>query len=168
MKKYNNKFKDIFLIKNKFIKDSRGYFLKFDKNSNYKNAQQCFSFNKKKFTLRGLHFQNKPFQEIKVITCLKGSIFDVVVNVNKKSSNYLKWKSFKLNDKNKYSLYVGKDYAHGFMTLEDNSIISYQIIGKYISKKQNGLLWNDQRIKIKWPYMPKIISSRDKKFKKKY
>jgi dTDP-4-dehydrorhamnose 3,5-epimerase len=166
MKKKNSKFKDVFLIKNKYTNDVRGYFLKFKKNKNYKITQQCFSFNKKKFTLRGLHFQNKPNQEIKIITCLKGSIFDVVVNVNKESSNYLKWRTFKLNDKNKYSLYVGKDYAHGFMTLEDNSLVSYHIIGKYILKKQKGLLWNDKRIKIKWPYNPKVISSRDRKFKK--
>jgi dTDP-4-dehydrorhamnose 3,5-epimerase len=90
----------------------------------------------------------------------------VVVNVNKESLNYLKWSSFKLNDKNKYSLYIGKDYAHGFITLEDNSIISYQIIGKYISKQQEGLLWNDKRINIKWPHKPNIISTRDRNFKK--
>jgi dTDP-4-dehydrorhamnose 3,5-epimerase len=166
MKNNINKFKDVFLIKNKFIKDNRGFFLKLNKNNNYKNIQQCFSFNKKKFTLRGLHFQKEPNQEIKIITCLHGSIFDVVVNVNKKSSNYLKWRSFNLNDKNKYSLYIGKDYAHGFMTLKNNSIVSYQIIGKYISKQQKGLLWNDKKINIKWPHNPKVISFRDKKFKK--
>jgi dTDP-4-dehydrorhamnose 3,5-epimerase len=154
----------VFLIKNKFQIDKRGFFLKL-KNNNFKNFQNCFSYNKKKFTLRGLHFQKFPSKEIKIITCLKGSIFDVVVNINKKSKNYLKWYSFKLNEKNKYSLYVGKDYAHGFMTLENNSIVSYQIFGKYIAKQQKGLLWNDNKIGIKWPYKPKIISDRDKNFK---
>lgn len=165
MKKKNNKLRDVFLIKNKFTNDIRGYFLKLSHKNYNKNSQYCFSFNKKKFTLRGLHFQNRPNQEIKIVTCLRGSIFDVVVNVNKKSSDYLKWKAFRLNEKNKYSLYIGKDYAHGFMTLKENSLVAYQIIGRYFFKQQKGLLWNDKKIKIKWPHNPKVISFRDKNFK---
>jgi len=157
---YKNK---VFLIKNKYQNDKRGFFLKLKKND-FQNFQNCFSYNRKKFTIRGLHFQKYPSREIKIITCLKGSIFDVVVNINKKSKNYLKWYSFKLNEKNKHSLYVGKDYAHGFMTLEDNTIVSYQILGNYISKYQAGLLWSDSKIGIKWPHKPKIISNRDKNF----
>ena len=168
MNKKLNKFKDVFLIKNKEFKDERGSFLKLQNKIINKKIINYFSFNKKKHTLRGLHFQKKPYQEVKIITCLKGSIFDVVVNVNKNSKNYLNWKSFLLTDKKKISLYVGKDYAHGFLTMDDNSIVSYQIIGNYSTKHQSGILWNDKKIKIHWPHIPKIISTRDKKFKKLY
>jgi dTDP-4-dehydrorhamnose 3,5-epimerase len=166
MNKKLNKFKDVFLIKNKEFKDKRGSFLKLQNKTKNQKTSNYFSFNKKKYTLRGLHFQKKPFQEIKIITCLKGSIFDVVVNVNKNSKNYLNWKSFLLTERNKLSLYVGKDYAHGFLTLDDNSVLSYQIIGKHSTKHQSGMHWNDKKIKIRWPHSPKIISARDKKIKR--
>ena len=156
----------VHLIKNKISLDKRGKFLKINHKIKKQNIQYCFSFNKKKYTLRGLHFQKKPHQEIKIITCIKGSIFDVVVNINKKSKAYLKWKYFILDDKKQHSLFVGKDYAHGFLTLKNQTIVSYQILGKYFPKKQLGIIWNDKKINIKWPKKPRVISLRDRNFKK--
>lgn len=162
--------KDIFLIKNDFQKDNRGKFIKFNNNIILKNKkinfdQFCYSINKKKFTLRGLHYQKKPFQEEKLITCVKGTILDVVLDINPNSKYYLRYKFINLSDKYMYSLYVGKNYAHGFLTLTNDATILYQIKGKYIKTKQCGYLWNDPKLKIKWPTNPKIISLKDKKFK---
>lgn len=157
--------KKFFLIKNLLAKDNRGSFLKINYYNN-KNYQNCFVINKKKFTLRGLHFQKKPFSEAKIITCIKGEIFDVIVNINKRSSDYLKWKSFLLSEKNNHSLFIGKDYAHGYLTLKENTIVNYQIFGKYLKNKQSGLAWNDKKINIKWPNKPLVLSKKDRNFLK--
>ena len=164
MKNENNIF-DVFLIENIIKNDKRGKFLKINKIKNFQSKQNCFSYNKKAGTIRGLHYQKNPYAEKKIITCLNGSVFDVVVNINKKSKNYLKWKSFILNSKNNRSLYVGKDYAHGFQTLKDNTILMYEIDQVYRPSLQSGLLWDDNSISIKWPLPPGKISNRDLGFK---
>ena len=156
---------DIFLIKNKINKDQRGKFLKINKINKFQPIQSCFSYNSKVGTIRGLHFQKPPYSEVKIITCITGSIFDVVVNINIKSKNYLKWKSFILNSKNNKSLYIGKDYAHGFQTLENDTILMYEIDQVYKPTLQSGYLWNDPNISIKWPLTPNKISKRDSTFK---
>ena len=162
-------FKDVFLIKNNYQKDKRGKFIKFNSEIKLKKKtnfnQFCYSVNKKKFTLRGLHFQKKPFQEEKLITCVKGKILDIVLDINKNSKTYLKYKFVSLNDKNMHSLYIGKDYANGFLTLTNDATILYQIKGTYIKSKQSGYYWNDPLLKIKWPSKPKVLSTKDKKFK---
>lgn len=163
-------FKDVFIIKNDFQLDERGKFIKFNaeikiKNKKKKFNQFCYSLNKKKLTLRGLHFQKKPFQEEKLITCVKGKILDVVLDINKNSKTYLKHKFVDLNDTNMYSLYIGKNYAHGFLTLSNDTCVLYQINGAYIKQKQSGFHWNDPSLKIKWPTKPKVLSTKDNKFK---
>jgi len=164
-------FSDAYVIKNKFQKDNRGKFIKFHqeikiKNKKIKFDQFCYSLNKDKYTLRGVHYQKYPFGEKKLITCVEGEIFDVIIDLNKKSNTYLKHKFINLNQNNMYSLYIGKDYAHGFLTLSKNATVLYQIEGPYKKSKQAGLLWSDPLLNIKWPKKPKIISNRDKKFKK--
>lgn len=159
------KFSDIFLIKNKISKDKRGKFLKIEKINQFQSIQRCFSYNSEVGTIRGLHFQKPPYSEVKIITCITGSIFDVVVNINIKSKNYLKWKSFILDSKDNTSLYIGRDYAHGFQTLENNTIVMYEINQVYKPTLQSGLLWNDQTLSIKWPLPLNKISKRDKTFK---
>ena len=164
MNKNKRNLNQVFIIKNEVTKDRGGKFLVMNDNLKKEEIQNCCSFSKKKYTLSGLHFQKKPHQEQKIITCIKGSIFDVVVNINKKSKDYLKWNFFYLNEINQHSLFIGKDYAHGFMTLTDDTIVSYQIIGNFYSKFQSGIAWNDNKINIQWPEKPKIISPRDKNF----
>jgi dTDP-4-dehydrorhamnose 3,5-epimerase len=151
------------LIKNNFAEDNRGFFLKIKKNKPYQNF---FSYNKKKGTIRGIHYQKYPNYEKKIITCIKGSIYDVIVDLRKNSKTYLQYKKFILTERNSCSLEVPKGYGHGFQTLENNTIIYYQIYGKFIKKKQSGILWNDKKIKIKWPLPIKCISKRDQKFNK--
>jgi dTDP-4-dehydrorhamnose 3,5-epimerase len=164
-------FSDAYLIKNNFQKDKRGKFIKFNheiivKKQKIKFNQFCYSSNEKKHTLRGIHFQKYPFQEKKLITCVEGKILDVIVDIDRKSQTYLKYKFINLNENNMHSIYVGKSYAHGFLTLTDKVKILYQIEAPYIKSKQSGLLWNDPFLNIKWPFKPKIISYKDSNFKK--
>ena len=164
-------FSDAYLIKNNFQNDKRGKFIKFNqeikiKNKKIKFDQFCYSVNKSRYTLRGIHYQRYPFQEEKLITCVEGKILDIIIDVNKKSDTYLSHKFINLNQSNMYSLYIGKDYAHGFLTLTDKATILYQINAPYIKSKQSGFLWNDPLLNIKWPTKPKVISYRDKNFKK--
>ena len=164
-------FSDAYLVKNKLQQDKRGKFIKFQKeiiikNKKIKFNQFCYSFNDNKYTFRGIHYQKYPLQERKLVTCVKGEILDIVVDLNKNSKTYLKYKFIKLSQNNNYSLYLGKHYAHGFLTLTKNTSILYLINGTYDQKKQTGILWNDPSLKIKWPKKPKIISTRDKNFKK--
>lgn len=171
MKVIKKIFADVFLVKNEFQKDKRGQFIKFQnefkiKNKKIKFNQFCYSSNKNKYTLRGIHFQKYPFQEKKLITCVEGKILDIIVDLDKKSKTYLNYKLINLSERNMFSLYVGRNYAHGFLTLSKNTSILYLINGTYIKTKQTGLLWNDPALKIKLPEKPKIISFRDKNFDK--
>lgn len=164
------------MFKNKFINnkisiDQRGFFYKlFSKeNLNSKNfnvIQSCLSFTKKKGTIRGLHYQKYPFYEKKIVTCIKGKIFDVCVDVRKTSKDYMKYKTFILDSKKKNSIIIEKGFAHGFQSLEDDCLVFYNIDTKYKEKKQSVILWNDNRINIKWPLKPKHLSKKDMGFKK--
>mgnify|MGYP001588696657 CR=1 FL=1 len=168
---YKKIFSDVYLIKNRFQNDKRGKFIKFNqeikiKNKKIKFNQFCYSSNQKKFTFRGIHFQKPPYQEKKLVTCVEGKVLDVIVDFDKKSKTYLKYKFINLDQNKMDSLYIGENYAHGFLTLTKKATILYQINGRYIKSKQAGLLWNDPSLKIKWPIKPKIISTRDKSFNK--
>jgi len=160
-------FKNVYLLSNKTFKDARGKFLKFDNvlDINKKKIifnQYCYSSNKNKFTLRGLHFQKYPYEEIKLITCIQGKIFDVVVDINKKSKTYLQWKCIELSENESLSLFVGKGYAHGFLTLKKNTVVLYNISGPYKRNFQRIVNWKDPKIGIIWPARPKLISKADK------
>ena len=130
MKVIKKIFADVFLVKNEFQKDKRGQFIKFQnefkiKNKKIKFNQFCYSSNKNKYTLRGIHFQKYPFQEKKLITCVEGKILDIIVDLDKKSKTYLNYKLINLSERNMFSLYVGRNYAHGFLTLSKNTSILF-------------------------------------------
>ena len=156
---------NVFLFQNKYSFDLRGKFLKMNILKNFKSNQLCFSFNKRKGTVRGIHYQKRPFGESKIITCIQGSVFEVIINCNKKSKDYLKYKTIILDSHKNNSLYIGKEYAHGFQTLENNTILMYNINGKYKKSYESGFLFNDPYLNIKWPLTIKRISMRDQKFK---
>jgi dTDP-4-dehydrorhamnose 3,5-epimerase len=173
MKIIKTKAKDIYIISHKKIKDSRGFFMRSfckkifkKKGINFDIRQINFSFNKKKYTLRGFHYQKKPFSEKKIINCIKGSVLIVLLNVNKKSKNYLKFIKIKLNEKIKKSLFVSENYATAFLTLKVNTLIIYYMSNYYNSKYSSGLKFNDPKIGIKWPAKPSSISKKDLNFKK--
>jgi dTDP-4-dehydrorhamnose 3,5-epimerase len=161
-----------FVIQPIKIKDKRGFYCRVcDSNLSKKSGlqdkfiQSNLVSTKKRGTLRGLHYQKHPFQEIKVTRCIKGSIFVVIVDLRKKSSTYLKWYGTKLSKENNKSLYVPKNFAHGYITLEDETDIFYQSSNTYSPKHESGISWNDPKIKIKWPIKPIIISKKDSSWK---
>ena len=156
-------------IKLKENKDNRGFFIKlfckenFSKKLNNLNIKQInYSFNKKKGTIRGLHYQDNPYSEQKILYCLKGKIFDVIVDIRKSSKNYLKYKKFILEEKKNEVLIIPKGFAHGFQTLTNNCKILYFHSGLYKKKFEKGINPMDSNIRINWPIKKVIISKKDK------
>ena len=173
MKLKKTKFKNTFIIENKKKNDRRGFFMRGYcqnvikmKGINFKVKQTNFSFNKKKLTLRGFHYQNYPHAENKIITCIKGKILLVLLNINKKSSNYLKHIKIQLSSNMNKSVLVSKECATAFLTLEKETLVFYYMSNYYKKNKSMGIKYNDPKLKIKWPFKPKIISEKNLKFNK--
>ena len=172
MKFIETELKGIFLIEIEKYEDVRGFFARtFDKNEFKSNkmetkfTQFSISFNKKKGTIRGMHFQKRPYEEVKVIRCTKGKIFDVNIDLRPKSPTFKKWIGIELSDLDHKMLYIPKGFAHGFQTLKDNTEIFYQISRDYKPEYSDGVRWNDKTFGIKWPLKPTIMSKADKMFK---
>lgn len=127
------------------------------------NIAQCnISFNKKKGTLRGLHYQGNPFEEVKLVRCTRGAIYDVIVDLRPRSATYRQWISVELTQDNRKAIYVPKGFAHGFQTLDDNSEIIYQMSESYHPDYSLGIRWDDPALAITWPPVAqRIISAKD-------
>lgn len=126
------------------------------------NLVQCsLSFNHLKGTLRGMHYQIKPYEENKLVRCTMGAVFDVMVDLRPDSPTFLKWTSAELTTDNHRALYIPKGCAHGFMSLEDNSEILYQISEFWSPEHGRGVRWNDPAFGIHWPMQPTVIAPRD-------
>ena len=123
--------------------------------------QHSISKNTSRGTLRGLHYQSEPYGEVKLINCLQGKIFDVIVDLRTDSPSYLKYCSVTLSGDDNSLVYVPSGCAHGFLTLADNSSIHYLISHPYVAEAQSGIVWNDPKLDITWPEEVKIISERD-------
>ena len=164
MKIINTNFLGLKKIKGKNYYDKRGYFREIFKEKFLKDHKfrfWCLSKSKKN-VVRGLHIQKK-FQQDLIVSVLKGEIFDVALDLRRKSSTYGKYYCTKLSEKNSTSLIIPRGFAHGFCALKKENIILYGI-SKYRSKKnETGILWNDNFLKIKWPVNKPIISKRDRK-----
>ncbi len=172
MKFLKQKLKGVYVIKPEPFKDKRGMFRRhFCKKELKKigietSVQQAnISENPKRGTLRGFHYQKKPHQEAKTISCLKGSFFDVIIDLRKNSPTYKKWQSFVITEKNRFSLHIPKGCANAFLTLENNTLIHYYCSNSYNPKFESGVLFNDPALKIKWPFKPIHISEKDKNHK---
>lgn len=127
-------------------------------------AQRNHSASKKAGTLRGLHYQVAPHAEDKVVSCVAGKIFDVLVDLRPDSKTYLKWHGEILSPENMMMLFIPKGCAHGFQTLEDNTVVSYLVTEFYNSTAEGGIRWDDPKIGIRWPDHPqRTISERDQK-----
>ena len=162
MKIVKTKFKDLLLYKKDTYKDNRGYFRELFIEKNFKNK---FPFDimslSKKNVLRGLHLQMTNPQG-KLLTVIRGKMLDVAVDCRKKSKTYGKHFSIILSDKDNTSLFVPKGFAHGFCSLEDNTILHYKCTKYRNAKSEVGILWNDPELKIKWPTKKVIVSTKDK------
>lgn len=152
--------------------DLRGFFSRLfcnkefaKENLNFSIDQINYSFNRLKGTLRGLHFQKAPYEEKKIIFCVRGKAFDVVVDIRKGSKTFGKYETFLLSEETDEIILIPKGMAHGFQTLEDNTDLLYFMNGIYNKESASGVTWNDNKLKIPWPLENKIISEKDKNLK---
>lgn len=148
--------------------DDRGWFARgfcarefADNGLNSTTAQTNLSFNGQRGTLRGLHFQHAPHQESKLVRCLRGAIYDVAVDLRPESPTHLQWVGFELTEDNGRALYVPDGFAHGFLTLTDDVLLSYQASEFYAPGSEGGLRYDDPAIGIDWPGEVEIISDKD-------
>jgi len=125
-------------------------------------VKQCnVSENINQYTLRGFHYQMKPFGEDKTISCMNGAIYDVVIDLRKESKTYLNWESFNLTKENRLNLFVPRGCANAYLTLKDNTWIFYYHSEFYTPGAEGGIRYNDPFFNINWPVEPQIISDRD-------
>ena len=166
MKIVNTKFKDLKVISQKKNSDSRGNLRETFRRKIIKWDNLIFDYatTSKKNVLRGFHFQTK-FRQAKFVNVLKGKIFDCVVDLRKSSKTFGKSFSIELSEKNCLSLYVPEGFAHAYYTYSDLSIIYYKLSNYYHPEYEDGLLWNDKFLNIRWPIKKPIISKKDNNLK---
>ena len=166
MKIINTKFQDLKIISQKKNSDSRGNLRETFRREIIKWDNLIFDYatTSKKKVLRGFHFQSK-FKQAKFVNVLKGKIFDCVVDLRKSSKTFGKSFSIELSEKNCLSLYVPEGFAHAYYTYSDLSIIYYKLSNYYHPEYEDGLLWNDKFLNIKWPIKKPIISKKDNNLK---
>ena len=152
------------------FRDERGYFMEYYNEKMFKqNVLENFSFKQdnislsKKNVLRGLHFQAPPFEQGKLIQVLKGKVMDVAVDVRKGSKTYGKHLKIELSSKNHKQLWIPPGFAHGFLTLEDDTLFSYKCTNHYSKNHEMDLLWNDDNLNIDWGIENPVISEKDEK-----
>ena len=148
--------------------DERGFFARTfcskefeEKGLNNKFLQSSISYNSKKGTLRGMHYQVAPHEEVKLVQCVKGAIYDVIIDLRANSSTYCQWVGVELNEDNGNLVYVPKGFAHGFQTLTDETVVYYQISDFYAPESARGVRWDDPAFGINWPIDEPVISIKD-------
>jgi dTDP-4-dehydrorhamnose 3,5-epimerase len=162
------KLKGAFVIDIEPLEDERGFFARawckdeFAKHGLNPRIVQCnISFNKKRGTLRGMHYQAPPFEEAKFVRCTTGAIYDVIIDLRSHSSTFHEWISVELTAENHRALYVPEGFAHGFQTLMDNSEVLYQMSEVFHPEYTRGLRWDDLAFEIVWPIPDPIVSEKD-------
>ena len=163
MRAIKTKFKDLKLIKTKTFNDKRGFFKevfqnKVEKKNNF--VFDCMSYSKKN-VLRGLHFQKKNSQA-KLLTVMQGKIFDVCVDLRKKSKTYGKYFSIELSQKSEHSILIPAGFAHGFLCLSKECVVYYKCSNYRDQNSETTLLWNDPALRINWPNKKPILSNKDR------
>ncbi len=153
------------------IEDERGFFARswctreFEARGLNPRLVQCnVSFNRARGTLRGMHFQASPHQEAKLVRCTRGAIYDVIVDLRPQSPTYLQSFGATLTADNRRAMYVPEDFAHGFLTLTDESEVFYQMSQFYAPDAGRGIRWNDPALRIEWPEPVRLMSDRDRSF----
>lgn len=162
--------KDAYLIEPEKHEDGRGYFARVFCENEFEThgfklnmVQSNVAFSRKKGTLRGLHYQINPYSEVKLIRCITGSIYDVIIDLRPESSTYKQWFGIELNSKNSQMLLIPENFAHGYQSLVDDTEVFYQVSQFYTPDAERGLRWDDPAFNIQWPEMDHpIISEKDK------
>lgn len=160
----------LLLIKPKVFGDGRGFFLESFSRRDFETAgirmeiAQINHSSSVKGVLRGLHFQNHPYQQAKLVRCIRGEILDVGVDITPNSPNYARHFSASLSDANRFMLYVPRGFAHGFVVLSDTAEVEYAVDNLYAPDHEGGIIWNDPDLGIKWPVEKPVLSEKDKKW----
>lgn len=160
----------LILVIPQVFRDKRGFFMERFKHSDFAKASITEHFvqdnhsKSAKDVLRGMHYQKEPSAQGKLVYCIKGKIFDVVVDIRKGSPSFGKWRGIDLSDENDYMLYVPKGFAHGFLVLSDEATVIYKCTGEYSKENERGIIWNDPVVNINWPVESPVLSDKDKQF----
>lgn len=160
--------KGAYIVEAERIADERGFFaLTWARNDfvarelNPDLAQCNLSYNHRKGTVRGMHWQAAPHGETKLVRCTLGGIYDVIVDVREGSPTYLQWVGVELTAENRRALYIPEGCAHGFQTLDDDTEVLYMITEYYTPSAARGMRWNDPAVGISWPHPVSVIAERD-------
>lgn len=159
------------MIEPEMLKDERGFFARtycskvFAAHGLSSSIAQCsISFNKRAGTLRGMHYQEPPKAEEKLVRCTMGAIYDVIIDLRPESATCREWFSLEMSSSNRLMLYVPQGFAHGFQTLDDNTEVLYQISEHYAPELAGGVRWDDPAFGIKWPLPVVEISDKDRDY----
>ena len=165
------KLKNSFLIEPEKLEDVRGFFTRSWSHREFIAAGidepivECnISFSRKKGTLRGMHYQAAPYGQAKIIRCTQGAIFDAIIDLRPESPTFMQWFGAELSAQNHLMLYVPKDFAHGFQTLQDNTEVFYQMSSYYEAQSSQGVRWNDPAFGIEWPEDERTMLERDQQY----
>jgi dTDP-4-dehydrorhamnose 3,5-epimerase len=160
-----------YLVKLEPHEDERGFFAlswsakEFAARGLESRLAECnISFNRRKGTLRGMHYQESPYGQVKLLRCTRGAIFDVIIDLRSSSPTFKQWVGTELSAENRHALYIPRDFAHGFQTLTDDSEILYQMSDPFVPGSGRGVRWNDPAFGITWPDSDGLILERDNKY----
>ena len=163
--------KGAFVIELEPFEDVRGFFARAWSDYEFEAAglnarflESNLSFNEKKGTLRGMHYQLPPYQQAKLVRCTRGSIYDVIIDIRPDSPTFKQWIAKELSADNHLMFYVPGEFAHGYQTLEDRTEVSYQTTAYYAPEHGRGVRWNDPAFKISWPIDDLVIIERDREY----
>ncbi len=161
-------FADAWLLDPHRFEDERGFFARtwcrrdFEQRGLEAAVAQCsIAFNHRRGTLRGMHFQAPPHEEVKLVRCTMGAIYDVILDLRPDSPTYLKHQGFELSAENRRQLYIPRGFAHGYLTLSDRAEVAYQMSQFYHPDAGRGVRWNDPAFAIHWPAPVNVINQRD-------
>jgi len=165
------KLKGAYIIELELLEDERGFFARsfcqkeFEEHGLNPRIVQCnISYNKKKGTLRGMHYQAAPNEEAKLVSCIRGAIYDVIIDLRPDSTTHCQWFAVELSAENYKMLYVPEGFAHGFQTLEDNTVVFYQMFEFYHPECARGVRWDDPAFRIRWPLSNRVMSKKDQSY----
>lgn len=160
------KLKGAFVIKLEKYSDDRGFFSRAwcqkefkEQGINSRFVQANIGFSKNSGTIRGIHYQIAPFEEAKLVRCIRGAIFDVVLDLRPELPSFKQWFGVELSDENRKMLYVPEGCAHGYQTLVDNTEVFYQVSQVYSPESERGIRWNDPEFDIEWPIDEDLVIS---------
>lgn len=165
------KLKGAYVIEPEKLEDERGFFARaWDRQEfetrglNPRLVQANISFNKKKGSLRGMHYQTPPHEEAKLVRCTKGSIYDAIIDLRPHSPSFKQWFGVELTEDNRRMLYIPEGFAHGYLTLEDDTEIFYQVSEFYAPGFGRGVRWDDPAFGISWPTEVRVVLERDQQY----